>query len=396
VLFGLISWLALFAGFRLLGVDEPTGLGTALRFLAADAFLVAAVVRLFTWRTTRDAAQGWHAAGLATASLIFPLTAAITPDAASAAHLSTTAVVTRVAALLAAAPMLAALRTCSERHLAVGLLGCAVVLRLLGRSVSGELDAAAPGLLAAAAVLLAGAAIRELRATWPSPEREDALELELAAAEARLERAHRQQRERLHDARSAVAGVLGASAVLADDRAPLPARAALQQALAAELARLAGVLGVAADEPITTFDIATALRPTLELHALECPGLTWDIAPLTVTGRARATATALDNLLRNARVHAPGAAVRVWARRRGEVVEIGVDDDGPGIAPDERELVLQPGVRGGNGRPGSGLGLSNVAGTMRAQDGDVELLASDSGGTRVVLSLPAAAALRVA
>jgi signal transduction histidine kinase len=204
------------------------------------------------------------------------------------------------------------------------------------------------------------------------------------------------QRERLHDARSAVVGVLGASAVLADERAPLPERAALQQAIAAELARLASVLGVEAEEPIAPFDLRDALRATLELHALDCPQLSWDVPSLAVVGRPRATATALDNVLRNARLHAAGTAIRVWTRRRGSVTEIVVDDAGPGIDPADREWLLRPGARRADGRPGSGLGLSSVAATMQAQDGDVELAGSDSGGARVVLSLPAAAVLPVA
>ncbi len=67
----------------------------------------------------------------------------------------------------------------------------------------------------------------------------------------------------------------------------------------------------------------------------------------------------LDNLLRNARVHAPGARVRVGVAAGGDgTARITVDDDGPGIPPEEREAVLGRGVRSRTAvAPGSGLGL---------------------------------------
>jgi signal transduction histidine kinase len=135
--------------------------------------------------------------------------------------------------------------------------------------------------------------------------------------------------------------------------------------------------------------VREAVLPVLLLHGRGHPQLTWEVDDVRAVGRPRAIATALDNLLRNAAAHAPGAAVRVLARRRGGVAEIVVEDDGPGIPAAERELVRQPGVRGSGATcAGSGLGLSNVATAMADQHGQLHIDASASGGTRVTLALP--------
>jgi signal transduction histidine kinase len=110
-------------------------------------------------------------------------------------------------------------------------------------------------------------------------------------------------------------------------------------------------------------------------------------------GYPRATATVLDNLLRNTHRHAPGARALVTARTVGSRVEIVVSDDGPGIPSDERDGVLRAGVRGSRARgAGSGFGLYSAARAMTAQGGSLRIGSAPSGGTRVVLRMPAASA----
>src|SRR5581483_660000 len=103
--------------------------------------------------------------------------------------------------------------------------------------------------------------------------------------------------------------------------------------------------------------------------------------PLRACGRPHATATALANVLRNARVHAPGAAVAVAVRRRVDRVEIVVDDAGAGIPAARRSVVLLPDVRdAAPGVPGQGLGLASAAAAMSAQSGALTLADSPAGG----------------
>jgi signal transduction histidine kinase len=67
-----------------------------------------------------------------------------------------------------------------------------------------------------------------------------------------------------------------------------------------------------------------------------------------------------------------------------------VEDDGEGLAAEERHAVLRRGERLDESAPGSGLGLSIVDELVRAYGGAVTLGASDLGGLRVEMILPRA------
>jgi len=87
-----------------------------------------------------------------------------------------------------------------------------------------------------------------------------------------------------------------------------------------------------------------------------------------------------------------------WARSRVEIrssvvdgrVVITVDDDGPGLAAELRETVLQRGVRADEAAPGSGLGLAIVADLVELYGGSIALGASPQRGLRATLHLPTA------
>ena len=90
-----------------------------------------------------------------------------------------------------------------------------------------------------------------------------------------------------------------------------------------------------------------------------------------------------------------------WAKRRvrvsagptglGQMVVV-VEDDGPGLPPDQREAALERGARMDETTPGSGLGLSIVVELTRAYGGKITLADSELGGLKVLLELPAAEA----
>jgi signal transduction histidine kinase len=67
---------------------------------------------------------------------------------------------------------------------------------------------------------------------------------------------------------------------------------------------------------------------------------------------------------------------------------IEVDDDGPGLLPEQRAVALKRGQRLDESKPGSGLGLNIVTETTAMYNGKVELAAADLGGLRVKLILP--------
>jgi len=65
-----------------------------------------------------------------------------------------------------------------------------------------------------------------------------------------------------------------------------------------------------------------------------------------------------------------------------------VEDDGPGLAAEDRQEVLQRGARLDETAPGSGLGLSIVDELARAYGGGLSLADSALGGLKAVLNLP--------
>jgi signal transduction histidine kinase len=96
----------------------------------------------------------------------------------------------------------------------------------------------------------------------------------------------------------------------------------------------------------------------------------------------------LDNLLANALDHAPaGTTVTVSASRQGEVVEICVADEGPGMGGDEIARAFDRFWRADAAGDGFGLGLAIVERLVSADGGAVELLAPDGGGLEAVVTL---------
>jgi signal transduction histidine kinase len=97
----------------------------------------------------------------------------------------------------------------------------------------------------------------------------------------------------------------------------------------------------------------------------------------------------VDNLLENALRHGrPGGRVEVFLVREGASMVLLVDDDGPGIPPDERERVFERFVRGRGARAtGSGLGLALVAQQAALHGGAADIEDAPGGGTRVRVRL---------
>jgi two-component system osmolarity sensor histidine kinase EnvZ len=114
-------------------------------------------------------------------------------------------------------------------------------------------------------------------------------------------------------------------------------------------------------------------------------------ADLSTKVRPGALKRALTNLVGNAVSHA--AEVRITARRaEGGGVEIHVDDNGPGIAPDRYDDAFAPFSRLDAARSpntkGVGLGLAIARDVARGHGGDVTLGASPLGGLRATVTLP--------
>ncbi len=115
-------------------------------------------------------------------------------------------------------------------------------------------------------------------------------------------------------------------------------------------------------------------------------------------GRVRGDADGLRrvvaNLAENAARHAR-SRVALSVTEDGERVRMRVDDDGPGIAPGDRERVFERFVRLDEARArdagGSGLGLAIVAELVAAHGGTAVIGDSPLGGAQVEVLLPRAA-----
>ena len=98
----------------------------------------------------------------------------------------------------------------------------------------------------------------------------------------------------------------------------------------------------------------------------------------------------IDNLIANANRYADNIWVR--AGRRGDAIEVTIDDDGPGIPEDQREDAFRPFVRLDRSRNpltgGTGLGLSIARDIARVHGGELFLEESPHGGLRARIRLP--------
>jgi len=95
----------------------------------------------------------------------------------------------------------------------------------------------------------------------------------------------------------------------------------------------------------------------------------------------------LGNLLDNACKWAKSSVKIESGQEQGAVV-LTVDDDGPGVPPSMRDVVLQRGVQADEAAPGSGLGLAIVRDLAELYGGSISLEDSPMGGLRARLRLP--------
>lgn len=115
---------------------------------------------------------------------------------------------------------------------------------------------------------------------------------------------------------------------------------------------------------------------------------------LWVDGDRDALRQALANLLANAiRLSPLGTTVRVRGGRHDPWVWMSVEDEGPGIAPDDQDRVFQRFWRGeggaGRSEGRSGLGLTIVRQIAEVHSGEVKLVSELGVGSAFAVWLPA-------
>ena len=207
-----------------------------------------------------------------------------------------------------------------------------------------------------------------------------------------------------HELRSPLQTLSAATSVLDRRRNSLDERSAAAvdlitaevarfEALVTDLLELARSDRPAERRPTDVAALAEALIASRRLPA----GL------LEVTGKRalldldpRRVEQVLANLLDNAAKHG-GGAVRIGVTIERDTLMLEVDDEGPGVPPDERALVFDRFARGRaasarGGSDGTGLGLALVAQHVLAHRGTIAIVDRPGGGARFRIVLPESAA----
>jgi len=146
-------------------------------------------------------------------------------------------------------------------------------------------------------------------------------------------------------------------------------------------------------------DMRRLLLNVLEDHQLQLRGkavtVAGDLEPLELMGNGEQLRTIADNLLSNAvKYSPPGGEIRLSLRKVGGHMALEIEDDGPGIDPDERGRVFEPFFQGRAARQlgvkGTGFGLAIVAECVANHHGKVEVLEShdEGAGARIRVQLP--------
>lgn len=152
-------------------------------------------------------------------------------------------------------------------------------------------------------------------------------------------------------------------------------------------------LAHAAGETPDVFDTRSAVREAASIIVAEfghAPALSLPEQLPPLVGVRSRFVLALLNVLRNAYQAAPAASieVRLNAEHAGERVLLTIDDNGPGIAPEQRDEVFRDGYSTRTEGSGHGLALArttieqDMGGTLSCEDG------SSLGGARFVMTVP--------
>jgi len=217
-----------------------------------------------------------------------------------------------------------------------------------------------------------------------------------------------------HEIRTPLTSILMFIETLRDDRVTDPAERRRCLAIVhQELSRLDGLVGklstlskiesrhTAFDRrPVAVSDIVSEAGAALDAVRLGAEGdLRVSLQPdLVVQGDREALVQAVACLLVNAWKYTPAEGKRIDVRATGDAahVTIEVSDNGPGVTPEESEMIFEKFQRGsaaaGSGSTGTGLGLAVVRAIVSAHRATVDVLANAPRGARFRIVLPRARA----
>lgn len=165
--------------------------------------------------------------------------------------------------------------------------------------------------------------------------------------------------------------------------------------LVTNLLDLSRLEGGAIPLQISRFDVDEFLREAVEhvsVSAIDVP-VALKVSPpdLKAVADPARLRQVVVNLVDNAIRHSPaGGRVTVLATREASGLRIEVTDQGPGIAPAERERVFERFTRGATSDGGTGLGLAIARWAVELHSGAIEVMDTESG-CRIRVSIPESA-----
>jgi signal transduction histidine kinase len=189
-----------------------------------------------------------------------------------------------------------------------------------------------------------------------------------------------------------------------DDKSKLGAKVAEQAQLMrdqislyldrARMAARAGAIGRVTPVEATVEPLVRAIE---RIHAEKGIAVTFTVQPdAKFQGEKQDLEEMLGNLLDNAckwgkkSVYLAAAVEPQTGTVRRKKLRVTVEDDGPGVAPDQRAKIGKRGLRLDETKPGSGLGLSIVSDLAASYRGHLSLDSSEHGGLKAIIELPAA------
>ncbi len=138
--------------------------------------------------------------------------------------------------------------------------------------------------------------------------------------------------------------------------------------------------------------VLTSIRPQSS-HTFKLTPRETRLAALGDESRLRQV---LTNLIDNALKYSPDETeIEIRARRARGSVTITVRDHGPGVSPDETDLIFEPFYRSPDARSddesrGTGLGLAICKGLIEAHGGEIKATLPEDGGLAITFTLPLA------
>jgi signal transduction histidine kinase len=136
--------------------------------------------------------------------------------------------------------------------------------------------------------------------------------------------------------------------------------------------------------------VAHSVATSLQIGAEQDIVVTTDVEVIVLGDEVRIE-QAITNLIGNAIKHGPAEGqIRVTVFPRNDRAVVTVEDDGPGIPEEAREMIFERGARGADaaGKPGLGLGLYIVRVVAEAHGGAACVEDTGGSGARFVFELP--------